>query len=138
MKSANEIDGNYNGMRYIVKFFEDGHRCGYVCIDDEKKFNELKRSFDEHYTTDIICHGGITFVEELIGDDYLPDGKWIGFDCAHCGDGRDYENAIKVFGETDYIKRMRVFNYHFDKDGKVWKKEHVEMVCKDIIDKLKK
>ena len=136
MKSVNEIDGNYNGMRYIVKFFEDGHRCGYVCIDDEKKFNELKRSFDEHYTTDIICHGGITFVEEMILDDYLPDGKWIGFDCAHFGDRMDYDEAIDVFGESDFRNAVNVFNFY--KDGNVWKKEHVEIECKDIINQLKK
>lgn len=119
----NEITSSYKGLDYIVRLYPMGYRCGYVKVPES--LNDDK--FYENGT--LLVHGGVTF-EETIGDDdtYLPPGHWIGFDCAHCGDGMDIAATLENFGkEPDYPM-----------SGKVWGTEQVESECKSVIDQLVK
>lgn len=71
---------NHDGPWGLVTLNPVGFRCGYVHAPDWQG------------TTDrLSAHGGITFVGDFGPDDFdngdgVPDGVWLGFDCAHAGD----------------------------------------------------
>jgi hypothetical protein len=50
--------------------------CGYVRLPKEHPAHGKT-----YHVIDVECHGGLTF-SSFIGDDF-----WVGFDCAHAGDG---------------------------------------------------
>ena len=149
MKDKKEIDKKYKGFRYLVLGLTMGHRCGYVEIPKGHKlyglsyseqlpitFKEIsKQKIGKRGIVPIFCagplkeedricmdllfdvHGGITFSGEL--RDFK--GYWIGFDCAHSGDAKDFslmgekekeiwkDFSIRDFGEvirtTDYVEK---------------------------------
>ena len=134
MKNKTEVDSYFKGFRYIVKFMEDGHRNGYVQINDSDVFEKIKNQYNDCLNVDIDCHGGITFVKEMKDSEYLPDGNWIGFDCNHLYDGHDFELSIEIFGNSDYIERMkRLFDYE---EGEIKSKDFCEDECKKIIEQI--
>ncbi len=77
-----EDRGTYKGHRWGVKFMAShGYRCGYVEVPES--LNKLKSNLE-----DLSVHGGVTYIEHLNPLDYMPTKNlWIGFDCAHAGDG---------------------------------------------------
>src|SRR3990172_10151188 len=78
---AIEHQGKYKNFNYIVIARKIGFRCGYVRLPKNNKF------YGKHYgDIDLLdVHGGLTFSGKLTG----LAGFWIGFDCAHFGDGYD-------------------------------------------------
>ena len=101
-KVITEERGEFHGFRYEVKLFSDGHRTGYVRIPDDvydkmcnsTEYADLKNDFAE-----ICCHGGITYnAFNGANSDFLPEGYWIGFDCAHGNDAYDTAAAERAFG----------------------------------------
>ena len=70
--------GIYNGYEYLVITYGT-HPCAYIRSDNltEKQINII----DEN------CHGGITFPQQEFGGNIKNlDGKWVGWDYAHCMD----------------------------------------------------
>lgn len=130
IKSIIEDKGIYRGFEYMAMLFSDGHRCGYVRINDEhplhgKDVREL----------DVDCHGGLTFskiVKVAQGD--FSVGHWIGFDCAHYGDTYDFAAAAEAFGESKYLEFYK--GLHAFDEGVVRTLYYVVDECEYIIRQL--
>jgi hypothetical protein len=153
-----EIENTYRGFTYIVLALDRGHRCGYVRIPSghflyKKGYSESlskptwrvlknaqigKRGIlsvfcadGKTMTMDILfnVHGGITFAGDFKKELGIK-GYWIGFDCAHSGDGKDTtimdERNIKFYKEYPDLY-----------EGPVRTKEYVEQECKNLIDQIK-
>jgi len=135
MNAIIEKTGNENGYDYVVKFFEDGHRCGYVRVPEGHKF------YDKFYSDiDIDCHGGLTFssyVTERNEFNGLTPGFWIGFDCAHYRDVPDIDMAKAVFGDNKFLKLKKELAIEFGtEDGFIRTSDYVETECLNIIRQL--
>lgn len=123
-KWIDEVSGVYKNHRYVVKFQEMGHRCGYIeVLQDE--------CIDDAY---IEAYGGITFRDVVTPDDsteYLPVGSWVGFDCAHWGDAVDVDSCIEYFGEPP-----KYVNTFCDPGSHVRSKEYCVAECTSVIDQI--
>lgn len=96
----------------------NGHLNGYVLLNPEDHIDE---------TTDIECHGGITFEGDLAELVPVQPGNWIGFDCNHHGD-------MPPFLKEHLAARGYDFKSSYEE---VWRSpEFVEDNCKQIIDQL--
>ena len=117
----------YRGHDCLVLFTHWGVRNGYVSVSIDKDF------VDYSY---IDCHGGINFSGEL-SPDFSPKAKfYIGFDCGHCGDERDFDIAYE-YGLIDAETRdRRKQDFPHPMCGVVASLEHVENECKWIVDQL--
>ncbi len=85
----------HKGLEYIVVAYSGGWRCGYV------KIPATRRMYGKGYTQSIVVdrqyesleylldvHGGLTFAGRSTR---FGRGWWLGFDCAHSGDGKDFD-----------------------------------------------
>ncbi len=147
--SSAYVDGGglYNGYEYLVVLTPMGHRCGYVAIPESHPLHK-----EDNYDGAVgylDMHGGCTFYDKQFTDSDCTD-KWIGFDCAHCGDKVDLEalqkrnsphldrvqKVIKI--QKDYCKDFLLkFPSFIDMEHEVIRtKEFVENQCKSIIDQL--
>lgn len=117
----------YRGHDCLVVFTHLGVRNGYVSVPMDKDFT------DYYY---IDCHGGINFSGEL-SPDFSPKTKfYIGFDCGHCGDDRDFDTAYK-YGLIDAeLRDRRKQDFPHPMYGVVASLGHVESECKWIVDQL--
>lgn len=131
MKYIIEEKNTYHNYDYIIKFFEDGHRCGYVKIPDNHIF--YQKNYDD---IDIDCHGGLTFSELSDGND-LEKGYWIGFDCAHFDDKYDTDNILKHFGIDALNRYYQCAEKYVDDSATVKSLDFVRNECKKIIQQLK-
>ena len=119
----------YKGHDCICIFSIRGIRCGYVSVTDKEK------PYDDY---DIDCHGGLTFDGEL-PDYYKPKADYyIGFDCGHCCDGINYDQAVKYNlieqSEADYNKKL----FSYLSGYPVRDLDYVEANCRSIVDQLEK
>lgn len=117
----------HRGHDCLVMFTHWGVRNGYVSVSIDKDF------VDYSY---IDCHGGINFSGEL-SPDFNPKAKfYIGFDCGHCGDERNFDMAYK-YGLIDAeLRDRRKQDFPHPMYGVVASLEHVESECKWIVDQL--
>ena len=91
-RSIVEKEFEYKGFNCCVKLQALGHRCGYVQLPQRKIID----------TDEIDVHGGITYKGTLFSEnDY-----WIGWDYAHCCDGKDYAAVIEKFDDEDNTKQI--------------------------------
>ncbi len=81
-ESILETRGTYKAHRWGVVFVSPlGYRCGYVEVPEA--LNKLKSELE-----DLDVHGGVTYIDHFNPIDLAPTKSWwIGFDCAHVGDG---------------------------------------------------
>ena len=119
----------YKGHDCICIFSIRGIRCGYVSVTDKEK------PYDDY---DIDCHGGLTFDGEL-PDYYKPKADYyIGFDCGHCCDGINYDQAVKYNlieqSEADYNKKL----FSYLSGYPVRDLDYVEANCRSIVDQLER
>ncbi len=130
-----EGGGTYKDHEYLIVFTAGGHRCGYVEIKSDHPFDKK-----EHYDhVDIDCHGGLTYMSRnhILKKLLLNHSNeaWIGFDCMHYNDSRDYEAYLKYFGEEYPLKHF--FGLLSDlEDGETRDFNFVENECRSIIDQL--
>lgn len=145
MEQFIEKKGNYLGFDYLVKMYESGHRCGYVRVPHNVPAYKLDFSQYEIEKYNLVVHGGITFAQRIYHENKLDfmenkfePGYWIGFDCAHIGDAKDFESAIKYFGKTDFIMRWKKIEDEFPQEEATIKDANFcfEM-CKSLIRQLK-
>ena len=117
----------YRGHDCLVMFTHWGVRNGYVSVSLDKDFTDYSY---------IDCHGGINFSGEL-SPDFSPKAKcYIGFDCGHCGDDRDFDTAYK-YGLIDAeLRDKRKQDFPHPMYGVVASLEHVESECKWIVVQL--
>lgn len=131
-----EGGGEYRGYEYLVTFTHLGTRCGYVALPPGHKLN----SCVDYDDIPVHCHGGITFyshdhgLKSLLSQPCID--KWIGFDCAHCYDGHDWEKVAEVFGEKAALSRE--YLSAMDDFPEVTRKSYDFVVkeCQSIIDQL--
>ncbi len=79
-------EGSHAGFEWAIVHNGMGFRCGYVKVEPGHPWH------GQHYDNiDASVHGGLTFGEhDTPCDNGGPDnGYWVGFDCAHSGDGPD-------------------------------------------------
>lgn len=118
---------DYKGHDCIIVFTHWGVRNGYVSVS-------VDRDFIDYSCID--CHGGINFSGEL-SPEFNPKAKfYIGFDCGHCGDERDFDMAYR-YGLIDAeLRDRRKQDFPHPLYGVVASLGHVESECKWIVDQL--
>ena len=119
----------YKGRDCICIFNRLGFRCGYVSVTDKRKTS---------YDYDVSCHCGLTFSGEL-PDYYKPKADYyIGFDCGHCCDGVDYDQAAKYnLVEPSKAEHKKLISSYL-KGYPVKDLNYVEANCKSIVDQLER
>lgn len=125
-----EKDFVVDGFRCVVVGTRLGHRCGYVEIPMGHALH------GRHYdNVDISVHGGWTY-SECACDDYpvITDNKswWIGFDCAHCGDGQDLD-LIKKCGDDTFLNHFIEMQLTFPSSGEIRTVEYVENELRNAV-----
>lgn len=120
----------YKGHDCICILNCRGYRCGYVSVNDYKDYDEY----------DIECHCGLSFSGTLRYNYEQKETYYIGFDCGHICDGRDYDTALKygLLTEQRYneLIEMEILLPTFLQP--VRSLEYVEEQCKRIVDQLEK
>ena len=126
-----EINEKYKGYEYLVYATRMGHRCGYVKIPEEHTLYEMDYT-DIEDQFDIEVHGGLTFSGFITG---FIDGTilqercwWIGFDCNHFDDLKDFEIM-----SHEYKEAYQCIPQFY---GTIKTKEYVENECKKLIDQI--
>lgn len=125
----------YKGFTCVVIFQTLAHRCGYVAIPKDHSLYKV-----DCMNMDISCHGGLTYSDsELYGQDD-KNVWWIGFDCNHYGDRRDYETAREYFGKTEaglrLLEMMDVKFNTFDTFQSARTLDYCINECEQIVEQL--
>ena len=109
-----ETRGTYKGHKWGIIFRNPlGYRCGYV--EAPQSLNPLKTKLEE----DLDVHGGVTYIEHFnpLDRERTPN-FWIGFDCAHAGDG--FTSRLFTLSDNEEVRS----------------KEYCVEECKKLIDQL--
>lgn len=122
-----ERDFEHKGFRCVVVAQQAGHRCGYVQIPKNHPcFGKPYTIINEFLTV----HGGLTYgsmkTTYPVNTDELS--YWLGFDCAHCGDARDFD----LMKELGYPLSHELFC----NDGYLWTADDVSEELKMLVDQL--
>jgi hypothetical protein len=137
MKRAfEESKFDYKGFTCVVIFQGMGHRCGYVAIPKGHPLFNV-----DYECIDVDCHGGLTYAASyLYGQEDNPALWWIGFDCAHYMDGKDFETARKYFSNDTSLMRsldeLERIEKMFPTGEVVRTLAYVEQECRNIVDQL--
>jgi hypothetical protein len=125
------------GLDAELRLTTGGFINGYVKLP--KHLEGEKTSYDDFY--DIEVHGGVTYVGDLRED----EGTWVGFDTAHCGDGKNFDLVREVFGEEldaeelDYISYKEELEYEFSDNNDIFRdEEYVTKECEKLAEQLQK
>lgn len=94
-----EYHETINGFESIVVFDRGGYRCGYIGIDaDIPEFEEIKNDIGLIETHgNLYCFYNEDFSEAIGSDKNL---YWIGYDCNHDYDRKDFDTVEKYFGRN--------------------------------------
>lgn len=116
----------YRGHDCLVVFTHWGYRCGYVSVTENKDYTDY----------DIDCHCGLSFSGKLPYDYGQKKKFYIGFDCGHCCDGRDFDMAYN-YGLIDAETRdQRKEDFSYLQGCVVCLFGYVEDQCRYIVDQL--
>lgn len=112
------FEDTYRDYKYVVYQHQFGHLNGYVL---------LKEDDNREKASNLECHGGITFEDDLSRIIPVEHGYWVGFDCNHY---RDLAPFVK-----DRMRAAGIEPSSID-DG-IWRTEsYVVDNCKLMIDQL--
>ena len=119
------FEDTYRDYKYLVYQHDYGHLNGYVL---------LKEDDDREKASDLQCHGGITFDDDLSFVILTESGHYIGFDCNHWNDIAPFlEERLR---EVDRLRLFEPFMPYTD-EPRFWRTEgYVIDNCKSIIDQL--
>jgi hypothetical protein len=85
-------------------------------------------------------HGGITYAGGGNNSTYPVESDlwWLGFDCAHCGDGKDYEKVKEYqLMDVNHVNNLiEIDDMYPDIKGTIRTQEYVEQECKNLADQL--
>ncbi len=102
LETIKEREWTHDGLRCVVLFIGQSHRCGYVEIPPNHPWHKK-----DYMDVDASVHGGLTFGGHgAAGHDLLDtEVLWFGFDCAHAGDLLlgSINLTSGVFGRSDYF-----------------------------------
>jgi hypothetical protein len=112
-------EGTHAGHEFVTVHNGRRYRCGYVKVEPGhpwhgKGWEDISAS----------VHGGITFHEADVKceKDGPDSGWWVGFDCAHSGDGQDPELPWTDGGEP----------YDFSPNSRPHSQEDVDGYCREL------
>lgn len=126
-----EKEFNYRGFNCKVVFHQLGHRCGYLEIPRGHKLFEK-----DYYEIDLEVHGGLTYADHYSAPEGEVDEWWIGFDCAHSDDAKDYKTAFELF--KDYPEALASLHYMEQTDRRFGMNEYGEIRTLEFVeDELK-
>lgn len=112
-----------------------GHRCGYIQIPQEHKY--YKADYD---SINVPVHGGWTF-SDFANSNYPvespKDSWWIGFDCAHFGDAKDF-TLINACKDTTFINNVLQIEQRLSNHGVIRTTKYVEEELINAVEELKK
>jgi len=130
-----EKDFIVDGFRCVILGIYMGHRCGYIAIPKGHKL--YGKDYDE---IDISVHGGLTYAE-YSENSYPVECEepvyWIGFDCAHAGDGKDFELIKSFLGKNDDVQMILDIEAIYPMRGIIRTLEYVENELIDVVRQLK-
>lgn len=95
-------NGEIGGYEYEIVHNGNGYRCGYIKVLPGHPW--FAKSYDDILAD---AHGGLTFArygKACPGDHDENAEWWVGFDCAHAGDGIDY--ALDKYGKLDRVRAI--------------------------------
>lgn len=125
----------FRGYPCVVIFQTIGHRCGYVGLPKNNKYYEM--GYDE---IDIDCHGGLTYASSSLYEQDDTDTWWIGFDCAHCDDSKDYDSLRKYYTDERSTEMINFWEKLDQKypiiNAQVRDLDYVTKECESIVDQL--
>lgn len=116
----------YKGHECICTFNRLGVRCGYVSVDENALF----------MASEIDCHCGISFQDELPYDYGQTKKYYIGFDCGHICDGRDADKAFEYGLITEYERLQYEKAFFYLDTCPIRDLDYVVENCKKIVDQL--
>ncbi len=123
-----EYEKMINDYRLVVIFQGLGHRCGYVGLPENHTLVGKGAGDDDLQNLDV--HGGITWASTISKFD---DKRWyIGFDCAHHGDGTDIE-TLEKYG----LLGLRFRHTPFVMPGTVRTLDYVIKETKNLLEQIK-
>ena len=125
-----EKDFMIDNYRCIIIGVSLGHRCGYVGLPKEHKYYGV--DYDD---IGIDVHGGLTF--EGMGNGYPveDDRYWIGFDCAHYNDAKDFD-LIKELNDDNTYNTFYDIERRFPTGGEMRTTEYVESQIIELVNQL--
>jgi len=127
---------DYKGYKCLVVLNTIGHFCGYVEMPvDHPLAGESTADFESDLMR-IECHGGLTFGGDrsIFGE----SGSFIGFDCGHGGDGRDYDFLKESGMNPEVIASLKESDAIWGSELKQWTEDEVADECRGIVDQLRK
>ena len=114
-----EKEFEYRGLKCEVKINDNiGFRCGYVILPENHPFIS-----EDYNDLNIDCHGGLTYKE----------GRVVGFDCGHYGDGIDID---LISNEDIRESQIKIKSMIPAMDYEVRSLEFVEQECMKIVDQV--
>lgn len=125
----------YKGYPCVVLFQPLAFRTGYVGLPKTSKY------YKENYSCiPISCHGGLTYGRNYLFGQNDEETWWIGFDCAHYGDGYD-NKAAKEYYKNDKaaMKQLQKLKDLHDMSNGYWEfrtLDYVKRDCKFIVDQI--
>lgn len=134
-----ESDFLYQGLRCVVIFGSVGHRCGYVGVPVGHELYRTEYG-DAYDKLEEGVHGGLTYAG--ISSDYPVESNlwWLGFDCAHYGDGKDLELAKEYFKEDEVlVKQIEItieIEGMYPTYEPVRSQQYVENECRSLVNQI--
>lgn len=127
-----EKDFMVDGYRCVIVGQKLGHRCGYIGLPEGHKYYGK-----DWVDIDLNVHGGLTYASDSDNYPVKSDGLWwIGFDCAHWDDGKDFE-LIKALASTEECMFFKEMESMFPSGGTVRTIEFVEQELRNAVKQLK-
>ena len=127
-----EKDFIVEGYRCVIVGQSLGHRCGYIGLPKGHPLHG--KDYDE---IDINVHGGLTYSDNsgTYPVENTGDIWWIGFDCGHYMDGKDFELIKELTDMRTYFQLLQMEKM-FRTKGIVRTKEYVENELRSVVNQL--
>ena len=84
-------------------------------------------------------HGGITYSDGGDNSTHPIESSlwWLGFDCGHAGDDKDWELVEKLWGDEPVVQRRLEYEKEIHFEGDVLRTlEYVQQECKNLVDQI--
>ena len=121
--------GEHLGFQWRVIHNGHGYRCGYIRVPAGHPWHGL--GYDD---IEAECHGRLTFASHdrpCANAEAADDGYWLGFDCGHYQDARDWSLPTEP-GFRELIKPLEAM-YPTAHAGEVIRTtEYVEAECRSL------
>lgn len=130
---------DHKDLKCVVTFCSNGWRCGYVGVPRSHRFYGKDYMEVETLIDYGNCHGGITYSSKDENSKYPieSDSWWFGFDCAHYGDGKDLDLAIRYFPNlTETLMKIKHCEDMFPTYDEVRTCEYVVDNCISLANQL--